>query len=244
MRPALGEVHVWYRRTESLDEVDVSADVVVLNADERARLERFVFQRDRRDFAAAHALLRRVLSFYESVPPSAWRFTARALGKPAIVSTQAGHPPLRFNLSHTDGLVACVVARDVEVGIDVERISHASSDRDLARQCFTAREIEHLDACEPDERMHRFVELWTLKESYLKALGTGLYGELKSFSFEFGRDRTLTFHPPPGDRRPWQFALAAPTACHHLAVSLCEKRGLRCRTLFLMPRVAGARCAS
>ena len=64
---APGDVHVWYRFTDSLDDDAVQAEVAQLSPDEGVRCQRFVFRRDRRDFAAGHALLRRVLSMYDDV---------------------------------------------------------------------------------------------------------------------------------------------------------------------------------
>src|SRR5262245_19549161 len=64
------DVHVWYRLTEALSPDELAACRSLLSAEERLRCERFVFERDRRDFAAAHALLRHTLSLYGDRGPA------------------------------------------------------------------------------------------------------------------------------------------------------------------------------
>ena len=93
-----------------------------LSAEERTRCARLAFASDRRDFIAAHALLRHALSAHGHRDAREWLFIPDANGKPELASAPGERPQLAFNLSHTRGLVACVVARDVDVGIDVERV--------------------------------------------------------------------------------------------------------------------------
>jgi 4'-phosphopantetheinyl transferase len=82
--------------------------------------------------------------------------------------------PLTFNLSHTRGLVACVVAYGEDVGVDVEPIAAAPDLLDLARANFSAEEVAELERCVPADRPARFTGMWTLKEAYLKATGAGI----------------------------------------------------------------------
>jgi 4'-phosphopantetheinyl transferase len=212
------DVCVWYRVTGSLGEQAVRNFEATLSADELARCGRFHFNEDRRDFAAAHALLRRTLSLYSALPPREWRFQLNRYGKPATVSDQA--VGLTFNLSHTRGLVTCAVACGHDVGIDVEAIRGSETRRDIAARFFSDAEQRYLSACAPHEYALRFVELWTLKEAYIKALGTGLSHPLDSFSFTFG-DGGIVFDPGSGvSPRQWQFAVAIPSPGFCLAVAV------------------------
>jgi 4'-phosphopantetheinyl transferase len=216
---APGDVHVWYRFTDSLDDDAVQAEVAQLSPDEGARCQRFVFRRDRRDFAAGHALLRRVLSMYDDVRPDAWTFVAAGNGKPSLAQ-EPGAPPLAFNLSHTQGLVACAVARDAEVGVDVECVERVTDGRDVAERYFSAAELAQLDACPEEQRAARFIELWTLKEAYLKAIGSGLARPLDTFAFSFDDAGGLGFNArPDGSPATWTFALFAPSPRHRLALA-------------------------
>src|SRR5262249_37063214 len=86
---------------------------------------------------------------------------------------------------------------------------------------FSASENRRLDACPPLEYAARFVEIWTLKESYIKALGTGLNHPLDSFSFELDGESGIQFDPPR-DAKParWHFALTTPAPGYRLALAV------------------------
>src|SRR5215813_3615442 len=110
-------IEVTYRETAAAPE-GAAADLRLLSADEQRRHDRFAFAEDRRDYAAAHALLRRRLSAAVPIPPESWAFEAAPDGKPRLSTACRLDAPLSFNLSHTRGLVACAVAPGVDVGID------------------------------------------------------------------------------------------------------------------------------
>jgi 4'-phosphopantetheinyl transferase len=75
--------------TEALTEHDRSRDLALLDAAESARCQAFAAPEDRREFAAAHALLRRMLSeAHPDVSPADWRFDATARGKPVFARTR------------------------------------------------------------------------------------------------------------------------------------------------------------
>ena len=207
-RRECSDVALWYCHTGSLGDADLTSWGALLSDGERARRDRFLFAEDKRDFIASHALLRRALSQYGGVAPAEWRFEANGFGKPAVVAEQAGEPPLAFNLSHTRGLVACAITRGASVGIDVERCERSVAGSEIASRYFAASEIRQLQMCPPDQYPTRFLELWVLKESYIKAVGSGLSLGLHSFSFEFQGDSDLRFTPHDAGRG-WQFWLMA-----------------------------------
>ena len=96
-----------------------------------------------------------------------------------IVCGENGKPyfadgKLQFSISHSGDYVACALF-EREIGLDIQ--IHRECDMKLAKRYFTSEEYEHLKL-NPDS----FTEIWTKKESYLKALGTGLSGGLSSFS--------------------------------------------------------------
>lgn len=96
-------------------------------------------------------------------------------GKPHIGNLSDIH----FNISHSGHYVVCAVA-PVEIGIDVERIRKVNLR--IAERFFSPSEINDLMACDEEYRMQYFITLWTIKESYLKAIGRGLTQHLNSFT--------------------------------------------------------------
>jgi 4'-phosphopantetheinyl transferase len=180
----------------------------LLSNDELAQMARFHFARDRHQFLITRALIRTSLSNYFQVDPSRWQFARNSYGKPEI-----HHPdkalPVRFNISHSDGLVICGITRDCDIGVDVEdrqRTTRAALDG-LSRY-FSPQEIEDLRMLPEHEQKQRFFDYWTLKESYIKARGKGLAIPLDQFSFHFRKNSLVEFRVNPGlddNAGDWQF---------------------------------------
>jgi 4'-phosphopantetheinyl transferase len=209
---------VWFLDTQALDAAALDTARALLSGEERTRHNRLMFERDRRDFAFAHALARTTLSRHRPIAPEAWTFGAAERGKPFITSPAVR--PLSFNLSHTHGFVACVVAPGIDVGIDVESLDRKVEGDAIARRYFAAIEIDGLNAFDGEERTARFFDLWTLKEAYIKAVGCGLSHPLDAMSFVFLDTDEIVFTPPANAAdHDWHFALFAPTPRYRLAVA-------------------------
>lgn len=218
-----GDVLVRFRSTEAVGADELRAALAVLSSDERARGERFRIDPARRDFAIAHALLRTTLGEVGGIRPADWRFDADVNGKPRVA--QDGHAPcLRFSLTHTRGFVACVVARDVDVGIDVERTARAADWRGVASRFFSAAEMTALDGVtDPERQAARFIELWTLKEAWAKATGVGVPRALAMAAFEIAADGAIRATlPEPTGSAAWYFELQSPEPGVRLALAVCE----------------------
>ena len=108
-------------------------------------------------------------------------------GKPFIV----GLPYFYYNLSHSGEWVVCATDR-APIGIDVERVRPVNIN--LARLYFSTAEYRSLIGKTEPERNQLFFDLWTLKESYVKAKGRGLAIPLDSFTIysEQGRIRVVS----------------------------------------------------
>jgi 4'-phosphopantetheinyl transferase len=214
----VSSVVIWFRLTQSMSTQEVEESRSVLSFEERARADRFAFDRDRRDFIAAHALLRGALSYHGGLTPDVWSFASEATGKPYLV----GHSELQFNIAHTRGLVACALSITGPVGIDVESIDIERDIESVWENNFASSEITELKACEEGGiRQARFTELWTLKEAYLKALGTGLGQPLDEIAFRFpGASRLRGVAKDNSSHAGWRFGLFAPLDNYRLAVAV------------------------
>jgi 4'-phosphopantetheinyl transferase len=174
----------------------------LLNAAERTRSASFAFERHRREYQAAHVLKRLMLSaaVVNDTPPKAWVFETSERGKPSVLHGMGPY----FNLSHCDGLVACAVSWDFKLGIDVESLSHAPS-LELLDVSFAPSERAWLRSLPAERRGLRSLELWTLREAYLKATGLGLGEPTDSFAFRFDPRRITFGHPTKGEADAWHF---------------------------------------
>lgn len=149
-----------------------------LSAAELRRAASFARPADRAAYATAHTALRQLLGGYLDRPPGALTFVrepcpgcAGPHGRPAVLQAGGG-PPLHFSLAHSRGLIAVAVAPRV-IGVDVERLPSPETVEACARALHPGEQAE-LAAAPPGERRAHFGRLWTRKEAYLKALGTGL----------------------------------------------------------------------
>lgn len=133
----------------------------------------------------AHALLReclkrRDIAYTEDTP------TVRGdLGKPSL----AEHPEVHYNLSHANGIAACIVS-DRECGIDCEQVREYRPN--VLKRAFSERERQLIEDTPPEQRDLMFFRLWTLKEAYVKAIGIGISYPLTEAEFSFDGNRIVT----------------------------------------------------
>lgn len=178
---AKDEVHVW--------KVDLSApvaDVRLLSRDEHERAARFHFERDRQHFTAARSALRIVLSRYLNLRPEALEFDQTEYGKPFLTNPEAAG--FLFNLSHSAEVALIAVAREREVGVDVEFMRPDFATSEVAEHFFSMAEIYTLSGLEPHLRTQAFFHCWTRKEAYVKARGEGLSMPLDVFDVSLAPD--------------------------------------------------------
>ncbi|MFP7333175.1 4'-phosphopantetheinyl transferase superfamily protein [Shouchella clausii] len=104
-------------------------------------------------------------------------FTADRFGKPHL----EGQSGMHFNISHAGDWIVCAVDSS-PVGIDVELIR--TIDMAVTNHYFSDAEQERLNAVPPENKLSYFFDLWTLKESYVKAIGKGLSEPLRLFTID------------------------------------------------------------
>ncbi len=221
------EVHLWYLLPDATDDPALTAAYeAFLAPDERVRRDRYRFEHSRREYLLTRALARATLSRYAPVAPEAWRFRQNQYGRPEIDLPE--HGAIRFNLSNTRGLIACVVAHDREIGVDVEDTERKSETVGVADRFFSPREVAALHALPEAEQRGRFFDYWTLKEAYIKARGMGLAIPLDQFSFllDEGPPIRIAFDPRLGDdAATWQFERFVLTARHRTAAAIRRGTG-------------------
>ena len=231
------QVHVWHARPGDVhDASHVSGLLALLSEDERARHQRFWFDRDRHHFLVAHALVRTTLSRYADVRPETWTFETNRYGRPEITGPETS-ASLRFNLSHTTGLVVCAVVRDREIGVDVEDTRREDASLKIARRFFSPAEVADLEQVPTTRQRESFFDYWTLKEAYIKARGMGLAIPLRHFSFTLDEHQPIRIAFAPeldDDPARWQFAQLRPTDTH--LVSVAVERDDDASDLDIVPR--------
>jgi 4'-phosphopantetheinyl transferase len=169
-----------FRMDEHVD--DVSRFLGILSRDERDRAQRFRTERDRRRYIVRRGLLRELLSSYLDRPPERIRFVCGPEGKLTLKGD------LRFNLSHSHGLVVYAIARGREVGCDIEWRDCRFVAGLVPEKFFSPLEVRMLRDIVPEKRTEGFFNCWTRKEAYIKARGVGASFPLRSFDVSLAPD--------------------------------------------------------
>ncbi len=184
------EAHVWHTSLLASPEVLPQLQAA-LSQDERARAARFKFERDRQRYECAHAALRIVLARYAHYAPNELQFGANAFGKPHLTNAVGLH----FNLSHSHDAAVIAVAH-TEIGIDIEAVRPLDDLLNMAQQFFCADEAEALQQLPPAAQTQAFYRIWTRKEAYLKAIGTGLSTNLNEIRVPVGEQAQVGVWEP------------------------------------------------
>jgi 4'-phosphopantetheinyl transferase len=180
-----GTVHVWHVDLE--DEWDRFSPA--LNAEERARAERYAASGPARQFKRCRAALRVLLARHCHCAPADLSFRYGRWGKPELEMSDA-LVPLHFNVSHS-GERALVAISGAPIGIDLQSSEHVIDIDGLIDLVGHSEEKRALAALPRDEAMSAFYRLWTRKEAYCKAVGSGLQLSLPSISFRLTETGTV-----------------------------------------------------
>lgn len=183
-----GAVHVWRASLEQPPDVQETY-WRALDEGERARAERFHFERHRWRFVLGRGFLRALLGRYLDIEPAEVRFAYGPYGKPSL-GDEHGATRLRFNASHSHELAVYAFVEGHELGVDIEYVKKDFAGEDIAQQFFSAYEVKTLMTLPQSERTAAFFRCWTRKEAYIKAIGNGLSHPLDQF------DVTLTSDEP------------------------------------------------
>ena len=165
---------------------------------------------EREQSASAHALLDRVLPEYAEergiVLPRSLQYGKTDMGKPYLEGI-----PLHFNLSHCKGLAVCLLSPYV-CGVDAEPVRKLRES--VVRRVYG--EAERRALAESDDPDRLFTQLWTLKESYVKAIGIGISYPMQEVCFTLEEKRIACTKT---DATFWQ------TLRDGFAVSVCVMTG-------------------
>lgn len=219
LEPALhdADVHVWRARLDR-PPVPLGELAVLLSEPELERASRL--RTARAPFVAGRGMLRIVLGRYLGRDPAAIELETGPEGKPSVTGDA-----LRFSVSHSGSVALYAFARR-PVGIDVERLRDPSRAAPVASRVLSEGERATLAALPPERRAAALLELWTLKEAYLKATGEGLSRAPRSVEVEAAPPRLVRVGGDEGEAARWSLCAIRP-AGGYLAALAVHGRGWR-----------------
>lgn len=161
--------------SEKLDRQKFDRMFNQISQEKQSKVRRMLKYDDAVRSLVGELLVKYAIGTLTKLPRHKIRFGMNAYGKPHLDGTES----VCFNVSHSGDWVVCAIDSDA-VGIDVEKIH--SIDMQIARQFFSTAEYEQLRTLPASHRLAYFFDIWTLKESLIKADGRGLSLSLDSFS--------------------------------------------------------------
>jgi 4'-phosphopantetheinyl transferase len=164
-----GEVHLWLAKCDGMDDQYFRT---ILDGCEKERSVRFHSDLDTKRYVIAHGILRSLLAKYLDVEPERIDYEYGPFGKPAI----AGGSPLRFNMSHSNGMAMYAFSLQRDVGIDLEYMRDIPF-MELSQSVLSTNEYRYMQSFLVEKRPGIFFTLWVRKEAYVKAIGEGAYAK-------------------------------------------------------------------
>lgn len=219
------EVHVWEIGLDRTS-AEIESMKAWLTPSERERADALHRERDRHRAVACRAALREILGRYLRLPPGDVELSSTEWGKPCL-RTPRGGPSLGFNVSHTEGLALIAVARDRELGIDVERIRHDVPAEHLVARTLADEERAEWRSIPAAGRAKAFLARWTQKEAYVKATGRGLWTAFDGFRIATTEGRPTRIIDPstsPEEIDRWSICELA-IGSGHVGAIVVEGRG-------------------
>lgn len=170
----------------------------VITRSEADRIARYQQEEIRNNGLITRALIRYVLGQITSISPESLVFEKSPHGKPVLKDGQT-LKPIQFNISHTRDLTCCAITLGNPVGVDVESL-HRKVNLSIAPRFFSKTEAHLIQKLPEEQQKAAFLDLWTLKESFIKAKGKGLAMPLNQFSFNIAPKKiSVSFDESIGD---------------------------------------------
>lgn len=154
-----------------------------IQLEEKERIGRFVFKRDAKRSIIGQLLIRKFLSQATHLPWSQIKTKRDQNNKPIVNEFN-----FNFNVSHDGNLVVLAGEEDTVVGIDVMRNLYKGGKSlneffRLMHRNFHLKEWAIINNGTDMIKTYSFYRFWCLKESYVKATGSGLTIDLKKICF-------------------------------------------------------------
>ena len=181
----------------------------LLTSEERARADRFHFERHRRRFTVRRGAMRILLGTYLDQAPESLVFQQGPKGKPELPNDRG----LVFNLTDSADLAVLAVGERQELGVDIECLERPRDAGRLVERFFSEHERQVYESLPESLKTAGFFRAWTSKEAYLKAIGTGLSVPLRFSTVELDPrrpPRVLQLGDSQQDAQSWSLDVFQP----------------------------------
>ena len=202
----------YYKLSENIQKEINSLDYI-LSDSEKNQASRYRQKKDRLLYCAGKILTKKLISDTFQTDLKKIILKKDKYNRPFL-----SYPKIKnfdFNISHSQNLLVLAI-NSSRVGIDVEKIREI--DLDIAYNYFHKEESDYLFKC-CENKLDKFYQIWTLKESFIKATGEGLLRPLDSFYFKIKSDQ-IDFVDLREDCSVWNFKIY--NTCKGYKMAVCS----------------------
>jgi 4'-phosphopantetheinyl transferase len=162
-------LHIW-KLDSDLTTIDTRVAGQFLSEEEIILAKNFLHQEGRNRYVTAHYFLRQILSRYNELSPAEFKFLKGYNGKPYINTKE----PLSFNLSYRGSQFLAGISNCSTMGVDIEKIRDVDNVSGFSECYFSEKEQEQINRQDNrQDQLSLLFKFWTMKESVIKAFGTG-----------------------------------------------------------------------
>ncbi|KAL0134688.1 hypothetical protein PUN28_001461 [Cardiocondyla obscurior] len=217
----------WKEWNPSEQEFEYATSCV--QSEEKERLKRFVFRKDVRASLVGKLLMRKFVNEYAGLPYDKITFVRDEHNRPVLKDNCT----VSFNVSHQGSYtVFAGEIENVKLGVDVMTLEYNENKNisdffRLMNKHFSTAEWDEIRSGKSEvEQMSMFYRHWALKESYVKALGVGVFVDLRSIDFRTSSKlsehsiTTDTILCINGIKQDWLFEESLLDSRHCVAVAL------------------------
>lgn len=172
---------------KSIDVTTFNNLVDMVSVEKKKKIASYINKEDAYRTLLGDVMIRSVICKRYKISNQKIRYSYNIYGKPDWIEDKDFY----FNISHSGNWIVCIVG-NVPVGTDIEQIRPIQLE--LISQLFSMEEVMDLNSKTIIERINYFYDLWTLKESYVKAIGTGLSTSLNSFTISKRGEGNIIFN--------------------------------------------------
>lgn len=227
---AAGQLHIWLLDMRLFTQTHHSAALQMMDSAEHARANKFA--RGKEEYIASRWLLRSVLARYTRQNADTLELLRTDKGKLYLPAYD-----IQFSLSHSGHWAVLALGKVEMIGIDIEHIKSTRNLISIAEHYYHPDELARLQSLPSSEQQDYFYRLWTLKEAFFKALGTGISAGLEKLSFELEGDAITASIDERLDAEgtPWQFRQWALTPQDYCALAYKCEQGLDTKWFDALP---------
>ena len=176
--------------------------VEILSSDENNRADEMRSVEKRRQFIITRGITKRILATSLDRKPSQIKFLYNQHGKP-FINDKYNDYTIEFNTSHSElyGLIAMTL--NSKVGVDIQKIKPLQDISALSSRFFSDNERNELMRIDENKQQDAFYLGWVRKESFIKAVGTGVAYGLDRFTVPLSKKENKNIIIPDFENKKW-----------------------------------------